>query len=223
MPETRHLLIIEDDPDIRESLAMGLEFEGFRVAAVASGSEGLRYLEAQPVDCLILDVLLPGGNGYSVLKELRQGRHRSLPVIMLSALDEVADRVRGLKYGADDYVVKPYDLSELVARIEAVLRRGQTPASLHYHDLVLEPDKLRAKRGERLLQLTPKEYQLLQGFVENSERVLSKETLMAHVWGELVDPNTLEVHLSSLRRELGEPPLIHTLRGLGYILDAERA
>lgn len=223
MPETRHLLIIEDDPDIRESLAMGLEFEGFRVAAVASGSEGLRYLEAQPVDCLILDVLLPGGNGYSVLKELRQSRHRSLPVIMLSALDEVADRVRGLKYGADDYVVKPYDLSELVARIEAVLRRHQTPASLRYHDLALEPDKLRAKRGERLLQLTPKEYQLLQCFVENSERVLNKEALMAHVWGELVDPNTLEVHLSSLRRELGEPPLIHTLRGLGYILDAERA
>lgn len=224
MTEARRILIIEDDPDIREALAMGLELEGFTVAAVASGSEGLRYLEAQPVDCLILDVLLPGANGYSVLKELRQSRHAALPVLMLSALDEVADRVRGLKHGADDYLVKPYDLSELVARIEALLRRQRLEATpLRYRELALEPEKLRARRGERVLNLTPKEYQLLQCFVENAERVLSKEALMQQVWGEPVDPNTLEVHLSSLRRELGEPPVIHTLRGVGYILDAERA
>lgn len=210
------VLLIEDDLRVREALRLGLELEGYQVLEAASGAEGLRKLAEGP-DVVVLDVLLPGGDGFGVLREIR--RVSAVPVLMLTALDEVEWRVKGLREGADDYLVKPYALSELVARLEALLRRSKRSEELlSYADVVLYPRKMEARRGERLLELSPKALQILQFFLEHPERLLPKETLMQRVWGEEVEPNTLEVHLSALRRALGEPTLLHTLRGYGYIL-----
>lgn len=210
------VLLIEDDLGVREALRLGLELEGYQVLEAASGAEGLRKLAEGP-DVVVLDVLLPGGDGFGVLREIR--RVSAVPVLMLTALDEVEWRVKGLREGADDYLVKPYALSELVARLEALLRRSKRSEELlSYADVVLYPRKMEARRGERLLELSPKALQILQCFLEHPERLLPKKTLMQRVWGEEVEPNTLEVHLSALRRALGEPTLLHTLRGYGYIL-----
>lgn len=210
------LLLIEDDPGVREALRLGLELEGYTVLEASNGAEGLRRLAENP-QVVVLDVLLPGGDGFGVLREIRQ--RSAVPVLMLTALDEVEWRVKGLREGADDYLVKPYALSELLARIEALLRRSRRPEEvLSYADVVLYPSKMEARRGEHLLELSPKAFQLLQCFLEHAERILPKEALMQRVWGQEVEPNTLEVHLSALRRELGEPALLHTLRGHGYVL-----
>ncbi|WP_027892365.1 response regulator transcription factor [Calidithermus chliarophilus] len=210
------VLLIEDDPGVRDALRMGLELEGYEVLEAGSGAEGLRKLGQEP-EVVVLDVLLPGGDGFGVLKEIRQ--HSTVPVLMLTALDEVEYRVKGLRGGADDYLVKPYALSELVARLEALLRRASRDQEmLCYADVALFPGRMEARRGERVLELSPKAFLLLKTFLEHPERLLPKESLMQRVWGEEVEPNTLEVHLSALRRALGEPPLLHTLRGHGYIL-----
>ncbi|GIW25621.1 response regulator transcription factor [Meiothermus sp.] len=210
------VLLIEDDTGVREALRLGLELEGYGVLEAGSGAEGLRRLAENP-DVVVLDVLLPGGDGFGVLREIR--RISAVPVLMLTALDEVEWRVKGLREGADDYLVKPYALAELVARLEALLRRSKRDEEvLTYADVVLYPHKMEARRGARLLELSPKALLLLQCFLQHAEHLLPKETLMQRVWGEEVEPNTLEVHLSALRRALGEPPLLHTLRGHGYIL-----
>jgi len=210
------VLLVEDDRGVREALKLGLELEGYTVLEASNGPECLRKLGENP-DVVILDVLMPGGDGFGVLREIR--RKSSVPVLMLTALDEVEWRVKGLKEGADDYLVKPYALPEVVARLQAVLRRTRKEeAVLSYADLTLFPAKMEARRAERVLELSPKAFLLLKCLVEHAERILPKETLMQRVWGEEVEPNTLEVHLSALRRALGEPPLLHTLRGHGYIL-----
>lgn len=217
------LLIIEDDPGIRDSLALGLQFEGYRVLASATASDGLSLLKKHPIDALILDILLPGADGYSVLAELRHPSSAfcQLPILVLSALDDVEDRVRGLLRGADDYLVKPFALSELVARIETLLRRtGRKSQTLNYGPLCLYPERLTATRDGRLLSLAPKEYLLLQALVMHAERIMSKRALMQLIWQEPVDPNLLEVLVSGLRRALGDPPLIRTVRGYGYVLEA---
>lgn len=215
------VLLIEDDPGVREAVRFGLELEGYLVLEAKNGGEGLRRLREAP-DVVVLDVLLPGGDGFGVLREIR--RQSALPVLMLTALDEVEYRVKGLREGADDYLVKPYALSELVARLEALLRRTSAVQELlSYADVVLLPARMEARRAERPLELSPKAFQLLKTFLDHPERLLSKEALMQKVWGEEVEPNTLEVHLSALRRALGEPPLLHTLRGHGYILRKARA
>lgn len=216
------LLVIEDDQHIREGLELSLSFEGFEVLSAATASDGLRLLQTRPVDLLILDILLPGTDGYRVLSEIRQGHapYRAVPVLMLTALGAVEHRVRGLTYGADDYLVKPFALAELVARTEAILRRHKPPQDvLVWGELSLDTARMEARREGRTLELTPKEFELLKAFVTHAERLLPKETLMQLVWDEVVDPNTLEVHVSSLRRALGDPPLIRTVRGYGYLLD----
>ncbi len=222
-PSKARLLLIEDDPGVREALSLGLALEGFEVVTAPGGSQGLRLLREGGIDLLILDVLLPGSDGYSVLRELRSSPDldRTLPVLMLTALDEVEDRVRGLRSGADDYLVKPYALAELAARAEALLRRS-CPAQtrLAYADLMLDLARMRARRGGRDLALSPKDFALLKVLALHAERLVGKEALMRAVWGEEVEPNTLEVHVSSLRRALGEPALIRTVRGYGYRLDA---
>lgn len=214
------LLLIEDDAGIRESLELGLGFEGFRVVSASNGSDGLRLLNEHEVDTVILDVLLPGSDGYTILEEVRSHQaKRHVPVLMLTALDEVENRVRGLQKGADDYLVKPFALAELVARLEAIRRRAAPQQSdLRFATLRLYPERMEAWRDNRPLTLSPKEFLLLLVLVENAERILSKTALMQRVWGEETEPNTLEVHLSSLRRALGEPPLIRTVRGYGYVL-----
>jgi two-component system response regulator MprA len=210
------VLLIEDEPGIREALRLGLELEGFTVLEASNGPEGLRRLKDHP-DLIILDVLLPGGDGFGVLREIRT--QSSVPVLMLTALDEVEYRVKGLREGADDYLVKPYALSEVLARIEALLRRSsRNEALLSYGEVTLYPAKMEARRAERVMELSPKAFLILKCFVENPESLISKEALMQRVWGEEIEPNTLEVHLSALRRALGEPQVLHTLRGHGYIL-----
>jgi two-component system response regulator MprA len=210
------VLLIEDEPGIREALRLGLELEGYGVMEAANGPEGLRRLKENP-DLIMLDVLLPGGDGFGVLREIRA--QSSVPVLMLTALDEVEYRVKGLREGADDYLVKPYALAEVLARIEALLRRtNRNERVLSYADVVLYPARMEAHRGERVLELSPKAFLILKCFIEHAERLISKEALMQRVWGEEIEPNTLEVHLSALRRALGEPQVLQTLRGHGYIL-----
>jgi DNA-binding response OmpR family regulator len=209
------VLLIEDDPGVRGALKLGLELEGYTVLEAPTAAEGLR--QAARADLVICDVLLPGGDGFGAVRELR--KVSQIPILMLTALDEVEWRVKGLREGADDYLVKPYALSELLARIEALLRRTSRSVEIYtYADLTLYPSKMEAWRAGRVLDLSPKALQLLQMFMEHAERLLPKETLMQRVWGDEIEPNTLEVHLSALRRALGEPALLHTLRGHGYIL-----
>jgi two-component system response regulator MprA len=211
------ILIVEDDLGVREALALALGLEGYAVLTATSAAEGLRQVSAQP-DLILLDVLLPGSDGFSFLRELRE--RSSVPVILLTALDEVEWRVKGLREGADDYVVKPYALAELLARIQALLRRSSRGGAeaLEYKGIRLDPEGMVARRGAKALELPPKAFQLLATFLKHPERVISREALMLSAWGKLVEDNTLEVHLSLLRRELGAPPAIQTLRGSGYRL-----
>ena len=210
------ILIIEDDEAVRSSLALGLRLEGYTVLEAATGSDGLAHLAHDPA-LVILDVLLPGISGFSVLETIRS--RSSLPVLMLTALDEVEYKVKGLRGGADDYVVKPYSLSEVLARIEALLRRSRSePSRLGFEDVTLDASTMEVWRGSHSLELTPKAFRLLQVFLEYPKRVMPRETLMRAVWGEDVDANTLDALVASLRRALGEPSLIQTVRGVGYAL-----
>ncbi|RTH02076.1 DNA-binding response regulator [Thermus scotoductus] len=212
------VLLVEDDPGVREALELGLALEGHEVRSTESPKEALSLLPWAEV--VVLDVLLPERDGFSLLKDIRA--RSEVPVLMLTALDAVEWRVKGLKEGADDYLVKPYSLSELLARLEALWRRAhrgkEAPEVLAYKDLRLYPRRMEAFRGERRLSLPPKAFLLLKAFLESPEEVLSKEALMLRVWGEEVDPATLEVHLSLLRKALGEPSPIQTVRGYGYRL-----
>ncbi|GAB5603440.1 response regulator transcription factor [Thermus sp. FJN-A] len=209
------VLLVEDDRGVREALALGLALEGHEVRATESPKEALELLPWAEV--VVMDILLPEGDGFSLLKEVRA--RSDVPVLMLTALDAVEWRVKGLKEGADDYLVKPYSLQELVARLEALHRRAHRREEvLAYKDLRLYPKRMEAYRGERRLELSPKAFLLLKAFLEAPEEVLSKEALMLRVWGEVVEPATLEVHLSLLRKALGEPSPIQTVRGYGYRL-----
>jgi two-component system response regulator MprA len=226
--DSEALLVVDDDAGVREALELALTLDGFRVYTAGNGSEALRALKEGRIDLVLLDVMLPGSDGYSVLREIRSNPEldNAVPVLMLTARDEIEDRVRGLKGGADDYLIKPYAHRELVARIEALLRRaraGDEEAFLRSGSLRLDPARLKAWRDGVPLELTPKAFRLLKVFVQNEGRVLSKAALMASVWGEQVDPNTLEVHLSTLRRALGDPPLIRTVRGYGYVFRSDAA
>lgn len=209
------ILLVEDDPGVQEALALGLGLEGHEVRATASPKEALDLLPW--AEAVVLDVLLPEGDGFALLREIRA--RSEVPVLMLTALDAVEWRVKGLKEGADDYLVKPYSLQELLARLEALQRRARRRDEvLTYKDLRLYPRRMEAYRGERRLALSPKAFLLLKAFLEAPEEVLSKEALMLRVWGEAVEPATLEVHLSLLRKALGEPSPIQTVRGYGYRL-----
>ena len=215
------ILIIEDDEAVRSSLSLGLRLEGYLVLEAGTGSDGLALLSRDP-DLVILDVLLPGLSGFSVLEAIR--RHSALPVLMLTALDETEYKVKGLRGGADDYVVKPYSLSEVLARIEALLRRSRSePSRQAFEDLTLDAGTMEVWRGGCPVDLTPKAFRLLQVFLEHPRRVMPRDTLMRAVWGEDVDANTLDALVAGLRRALGEPSLIQTVRGIGYALKPSRA
>ena len=202
------VLLVEDDPGVREALELGLSLEGHEVRAVDRPEEALGLLSWAEV--VVLDVLLPQGDGFSLLRAIRE--RSEVPVLMLTALDGVEWRVKGLREGADDYLVKPYSLQELLARLEALVRRARRREEvLAYKDLRLYPRRMEAF-------LSPKAFLLLKAFLEAPEEVLSKEALMRKVWGEEVEPATLEVHLSALRKALGEPSPIQTVRGYGYRL-----
>ena len=221
MSVAARVLVVEDDALIRESVAAALARDGLVVHALADGS-GLpaAATDFRP-DLVLLDVLLPGpADGFGLSRVLR--RDRDLPVIFLTARDAAADRLAGFEAGADDYVVKPFVMEELLARVRAVLRRlGRAPATIDLGDLVLDEQSGEAVRGGATLDLTATEYRLLGFLAHERGRILSKTQLLTQVWGyEDYDANVVEVHVSALRRKLEEhgPRILHTVRGLGYVL-----
>lgn len=221
LPMTR-ILVIDDDPKITAFLRRGLVHEGYEVEEAHGGEEGLAAAAARPPDLLILDIMMPGLDGLEVCRRLRADS--GVPILMLTARDEVADRVRGLEAGADDYLPKPFAFEELLARVRALLRRsGREGDHLRFADLVLDTAAREASRGGRAIPLTAKEYDLLALFLRSPRRVLDREAIMAKIWGYDYEgeSNVLEVYIGSLRQKLeagGEARLIHTVRGVGYIL-----
>jgi two-component system response regulator MprA len=217
------VLVVDDDSAVRQSLATALGRDGYDVLAAANGSAALAELVAASVDAIVLDVAIPEPNGLEVCRRLRSRGDRT-PILMLTARDLVDDRVAGLDAGADDYLVKPFALAELRARLRALLRRNAGgDERLSYADLVLDLAAARVMRGGREVSLTRTEYGLLELFLRNPDRVLSHSQIFQAVWGYDfgLRSNNLWVYMSYLRSKLeaaGEPRLLHTVRGLGYVL-----
>ncbi len=216
----RSVLLVEDDPSIRDYLELGLGYEGYRVLWAASGGDALDLFARERPDVVILDVGLPGLDGFAVLGAIRS--RGATPVLMLTARDGVEDRIRGLTGGADDYLVKPFHFGELVARVQAVLRRSKLDAGreLRYADLTLDTHLREASRAGRALDLSPRALDVLAFLLRHPERAISKGVLLDSVWGPdfLGDDNIVEVYVRQLRKALGEPELIQTVRGAGYAL-----
>lgn len=217
------ILIVDDDRKITSALRRGLSYEGYDVAVANSGTEGLSLMRETPPQLVVLDVMMPGLDGLDVCRLIRRGS--DVPILMLTARDEVSDRVAGLDSGADDYLVKPFALEELLARIRALLRRTEAPqrTQLCYADLCLDTRSMTAERSGRKITLTTTEFKLLQLFLNRQGEVLSRQTILEKVWGYDFEgeSNVLEVYIRYLRGKLeteGESRLIHTVRGSGYVL-----
>jgi two-component system response regulator MprA len=218
-----HILVVDDDPRITDLLRRILAFEGYSVAIAASGSEALTRSLERPPDLVVLDIMLPGLDGLEVAQRLRTAGD-TVPILMLTARDAVADRVKGLETGADDYLVKPFAPEELVARVKALLRRRQEEQHevLRYADVELDTGTRIAHRGAREIELSPTEYELLLLFLKRPRQVLTRELILDRVWGIDFEgsSNVMEVYVGYLRAKLeakGEPRLIHTVRGVGYV------
>jgi two-component system response regulator MprA len=219
------ILVVDDERAVRESLRRALELEGYEIELAGDGSEALDRLEANgDPDAVILDVLMPGLDGLEVCKRLRRAGSR-LPVLMLTARDEVEDRVAGLDAGADDYVTKPFALEELLARLRALLRRtgGGSDEFLRFDDLELDPSTREVRRAGEAIELTRTEFSLLELFLLNPRQVLTRSVIFERVWGYDFgfSSNSLDVYIGYLRRKTeagGRPRLIHTVRGVGYAL-----
>ena len=219
------LLIVDDEAPVRESITRAMNVEGYDVIAADDGASGLRAIETHRPDAVILDVLMPGVDGLEVCRRVRAGGDQT-PILMLTARDAVSDRVAGLDAGADDYLVKPFALEELLARVRALLRRSVGPQdsdTLRFADVVLNPSAHEAKRGDRPLELTKTEFLLLELFMMHPKQVLTRSVIFERVWGYDFGPtsNSLEVYVGYLRRKTeagGESRLIHTVRGVGYVL-----
>ena len=218
------VLVVDDEPQLRRALERALKLEGYEVALAGDGDQALESVGDSPLDAIVLDVLMPKRNGLEVCRELR-ARGDKTPVLMLTARDAVQDRVDGLDAGADDYVVKPFALEELLARLRALLRRsnGTGSETLTYADLTLDAATREVRRGERAVELTKTEFALLEHLLRHPRLVLSRSQLFEAVWGYDFGPrsNSLEVYVGYLRRkteEGGEPRLIQTVRGVGYSL-----
>ena len=219
------ILVVDDEPQLRRALERALKLEGYEVELAADGDEALAAVAASGPDAIVLDVLMPKRDGLEVCRALRAGDDHT-PVLMLTARDAVSDRVDGLDAGADDYVVKPFALPELLARMRALLRRdGLTGngAPLTYDDLTLDPSTREVHRGERAVELTKTEFALLEHLMRHPRQVLTRSQIFEAVWGYDFGPtsNSLEVYVGYLRRkteEGGEPRLIQTVRGVGYAL-----
>ncbi|AZR01112.1 response regulator transcription factor [Trueperella pyogenes] len=236
-PEAK-ILVVDDEPTIRELLSASLRFAGFEVATAENGTQALTVERKFLADIVVLDIMLPDMDGFEVLSKLRE-REPELPVLFLTAKDDVQDRVHGLEVGADDYVTKPFSLEEVVARIHAILRRTSPEATgseiLRYHDLEVDESTYEVRRAGHEVELSPTEYKLLRYLLINAERVVSKVQILDHVWdynweGEA---SIVESYISYLRRKIDSPeslgiddaaeaaalePLIHTKRGIGYVL-----
>lgn len=220
----QRVLVIDDDVTLTSVLKRGLSYEGFTVDTATTGPQGLSIARDHAPDLVILDVMLPGIDGFEVLRRLRSA-DEDVPVLMLTARDAPADQVKGLEAGADDYVAKPFTFSVLAARVKALLRRHEVerPDVLRFDGLSLDTGTRRACRGVRNIELTSTEYEVLRQFLLHPRRVLPKHFLMDRVWGYDMEgsSNVLEVYVKQLRHKLeaaGEPRLIHTFRGAGYVL-----
>jgi len=224
MAMSERILVIEDDPQIADLLRRGLIYEGYAVEVTADGENGLSAARDRPPDLVLLDLMLPGIDGLTVCKRLRSAS--DVPILILTAKEAVPDRVAGLDAGADDYLVKPFNFDELLARIRALLRRRQPAASqeeLHFADLTLNPSTHEVFRGSRHIDLTAREFELLTLFMQHPRQVLTRDVIYDRIWdydfgGE---SNIIEVYIRYLRTKLeagGEPRLIQTVRGVGYAL-----
>jgi len=219
------LLVVDDDRAVRESLRRALTLEGYEVDLAEDGADGLAHVAGASPDAVVLDVAMPGVDGLEMCRRLRHDGN-SLPVLMLTARESVSDRVAGLDAGADDYLVKPFALEELLARLRALLRRtdGGAPGDvLEFADLTLDTGTRVVRRGTRRMELTRTEFNLLELFLRNPRQVLTRSIIFERVWGYDFGPtsNSLEVYVGYLRRKTeadGEPRLIHTVRGIGYAL-----
>lgn len=220
-----HILVVEDDRKVASFISKGLTEEGYVVDVALDGEEGSLKASVGEYDIIVLDVMLPERSGYELARELRR-EGSTTPVIMLTARDSTEDIVRGLDAGADDYLTKPFSFDELLARIRALLRREGVDRTqvLRYQDLEIDHRRHRASRGNRVLDLTPKEFQLLEHFLLHPEQVVTRTELLEKVWELEFDPesNVVDVHVGNLRRKLtldGEPHMIDTVRGVGYRLE----
>jgi len=211
------ILVVEDDPRLAATLERVLSAEGHDIEVAPDGNEALRRAREHPFDLVVLDIMLPGLDGISVCRKLRSTG--SVPILLLTALGGTQDRVRGLDSGADDYLVKPFAYEELLARVRALLRRGAPAEHLRFGDLRVEPASRAAWRGDRQIELTATEFDLLQHFIRHPRQVLSREQLIEAVWkGDAESDNVVAVYVGYLRQKLGEPRLLHTVRGAGYAL-----
>jgi two-component system response regulator MprA len=213
------VLLVDDDPRILRMLTRTLDAEGYAVAAVADGGAALASVERSVPDLIVLDVAMPGLDGLAVTRRVR-GKRLAVPILLLTARDALEDRVAGLDAGADDYLVKPFAVEELTARVRALLRRNHLPdEQLAFADLLLEPASGTARRGGRHLALTRREMELLALLVANARTVVTRERALDEIWGGEGGTNVVDRYVAYLRRKLGEPALIHTVRGVGFRLD----
>lgn len=211
------ILVVEDDPPLAATLGRVLAAEGYDVEGAGDGNEALRRARERSFDLVVLDVMLPGLDGIAVCRRLRAAGR--IPILLLTALGGTEERVRGLDSGADDYLVKPFAYEELLARVRALLRRTAPSDHLRFSDVRLEPASRGAWRGERQLDLTATEFELLKHFLRHPRQVLSRDQLLDAVWkGEAESDNVVAVYVGYLRHKLGEPGLLHTVRGAGYAL-----
>jgi two-component system response regulator MprA len=219
------ILVVDDERPVREALERALRLEGYEVLMAKDGAEALKLLAANQTDAIVLDILMPNVDGLEVCRRIR-GAGDSTPILLLTARDAVGDRVAGLDAGADDYLVKPFALEELLARLRALLRRSVANDQkdiLRFADLSMNGATREVRRGERTVELTRTEFLLLELFLRNPKRVLTREVIFDRVWGYDFGPesNSLEVYIGYLRRKIeagGEPRLIHTVRSVGYVM-----
>ena len=221
------VLLVEDDTRIAHFVAKGLREQSYAVDVAVTGEDALYQVAINTYDLVILDVMIPAPDGFAVCKELRRTGHR-MPVLMLTARDAVEDRIEGLDRGADDYLTKPFEFRELLARLRALLRRPSAlqPATLSVADLVIDTAGQAVLRGGKSISLTAKEYALVEFLARNAGRVVGRAEIAEHVWDEEFDPfsNLIEVYVNRLRRKIdtkGAKPLLHTRRGAGYILSSD--
>jgi len=219
------ILVVDDEPAVREAVERALRLEGHDVSLATDGQEALGALDKRPPDAVVLDVLMPRVDGLELCRRMRRRGDRT-PVLMLTARDAVSDRVAGLDAGADDYLIKPFALEELLARVRALLRRagpGEVDGPLRFSDLTLDPLAHEVKRGDRVIDLTRTEFLLLDLFLRHPRQVMTRSVIFENVWGYDFGPrsNSLEVYMGYLRRKTeadGEPRVLHTVRGVGYVL-----
>lgn len=225
------ILVIEDERKVAQAIQEGLEGESYSVVVAYTGEDGFFLVHSEPFDLVILDVMLPGRSGIEVLSAMRK-QGLPTPVLLLTAKDAIEDRVRGLDAGADDYLVKPFAFAELFARVRAILRRGKQETSLvlELEDLKMDVVSRMVRRGNHVLDLTTREYELLEYLLRHRDQVVSREMLARDVWKESVRhsslDNVIDVHMVRIRRKVDEgcgTKLVHTVRGVGFVLKAEQS